>query len=96
MANKSSITIVDDGGTANDTSDDTSTTKTGEVVTLGGSGKDIIRIASDRNSMDFEGKTPLPGDPQDSIARPINSKVADLSHADAIEISFSFRSCCYS
>ena len=38
--------------------------------------------------MDFEGKTPLPFDPQDSIARQVNSKVADLSHADAIDTSF--------
>ena len=55
MANKSSVTIVEDMGTT-ETSDDVSTTTTGEVVTLGGSGQDIIRIASDRNSMDFEGK----------------------------------------
>ena len=38
--------------------------------------------------MDFEGKTPLPFDPQDSVASQVNSKVADLSHADAIDTSF--------
>ena len=89
MANKATITItIDDNSTPGNTSDDTTETKTGEVVTLGGSGQDIIRIASDRNSMDFEGKTPLPFDPQDSVARQVNSKVADLSHADAIDTSF--------
>ena len=54
MANKATITItIDDNSTPANTSDDTTETKTGEVVTLGGSGQDIIRIASDRNSMDF-------------------------------------------
>ena len=36
----------------------------------------------------FEGKQFSPFDPQDSVARQVNSKVADLSHADAIDTSF--------
>ena len=76
------------GGSGNDVLIDMANKSTGEVVALGGSGQDIIRISSDRNSMDFEGKTPLPFDPQNSVDRQVNSKVADLSHADAIDTSF--------
>ena len=53
---------------------------------LGGSGKDVITTASDRNTLDFGNRTLLPFDKQATTAKKVNLKVADFSFKDGLDV----------
>ena len=53
---------------------------------LGGSGKDVITTASDRNTLDFGNRTLLPFDKEVTIIKQVNLKVADFSFKDGLDV----------